>query len=608
VLNRRTAQPRHGQGQSPNLFTWNNMNVAAMNPAKRKVMLAAAIGLLVFFLGFNIVSLVLVGPYAWDDGTITLAYARTLAENRSFALTGVSEIAEGSSSLLFVFLMAALHAVFHFGFDGLIRASQFVTLFFVVVTLWLVFRELRITIPDVAHRLLLVGLFSLFPVFTTEVHNGMEMSLMAFLLTAFYVAFRNSSAWVYLLVPALLLTRFEAVFYLGFALASYVLFQRDDRRRAFSLGLYTLLVFGVIAIGRWFYFGDVVPNTIHAKLHAPYSLSGTFGEKLLLKSRGLLEFVSVTAFLLIPALVGACFPLFRSRRLDLGALLIISFGVFALVSGKNWGYDGRMFLASLPLMLLVLAKGINSPEFQGHAAVPTWLRLDRFADASSAIFWPVALAVVLAIAANYKLLAYNVNAALIGGQFQGMLPGNVGTPASIRFIQNAKARDWYGITPANYRLTGLAVEGLRKIVGLEKIVFMAPDVGGLALCCQQIQIVDSGLLTNTHLARNGYAALPAYLEQIKPEVIETHGMWSQASKIFESRFFLDNYRPLVFNNNFFWIRSDLMPRVMGAPNVVVSEFRRPAAMKGVRYGELSGPDADYWASRPDASVPTVTTR
>ncbi|MEO0993431.1 MAG: hypothetical protein AAFX62_06445, partial [Pseudomonadota bacterium] len=43
----------------------------------------------------------LVGDQAWDDGAITLAFSRTLAEVGLFALTPVSPVVEGSSSLLF---------------------------------------------------------------------------------------------------------------------------------------------------------------------------------------------------------------------------------------------------------------------------------------------------------------------------------------------------------------------------------------------------------------------------------------------------------------------------------------------------------------------------
>ncbi|MEL6220181.1 MAG: hypothetical protein AAFR79_17250, partial [Pseudomonadota bacterium] len=41
----------------------------------------------------------LVGDQAWDDGAITLAFSRTLAEVGLFALTH-SPVVEGSSSLL----------------------------------------------------------------------------------------------------------------------------------------------------------------------------------------------------------------------------------------------------------------------------------------------------------------------------------------------------------------------------------------------------------------------------------------------------------------------------------------------------------------------------
>lgn len=49
----------------------------------------------------------------WDDGAITAAFARTLAEAGRFALTPLSEKVEGFSSMSWVFLLAIPYYLFH---------------------------------------------------------------------------------------------------------------------------------------------------------------------------------------------------------------------------------------------------------------------------------------------------------------------------------------------------------------------------------------------------------------------------------------------------------------------------------------------------------------
>lgn len=47
------------------------------------------------------------GTYGWDDGAITLAFARTFADPGHIALTPGSEVVEGFSSPLWFLLAAA---------------------------------------------------------------------------------------------------------------------------------------------------------------------------------------------------------------------------------------------------------------------------------------------------------------------------------------------------------------------------------------------------------------------------------------------------------------------------------------------------------------------
>lgn len=107
------------------------------------------------------------------------------------------------------------------------------------------------------------------------------------------------------------------------------------------------------------------------------------------------------------------------------------------------------------------------------------------------------------------------------------------------------------VTPENYRLTGKSVDSLRTVLNLKEIKFMVPDVGGLGLGFDKINIIDSALLTNKELAKKGYSYFETYLSLSNPDVIETHGVWTKWSNIYSLEYFKNNFVPIIFDNSFF---------------------------------------------------------
>ena len=114
----------------------------------------------------------------------------------------------------------------------------------------------------------------------------------------------------------------------------------------------------------------------------------------------------------------------------------------------------------------------------------------------------------------------------------------------------------FGVTPASYRITGLAVDKVRNIVGLQTIVFATPDVGGLALCCSRIRVLDIGLLTNRLLAKGGYNTVPAVFSDEKPDIIEVHEEWATYSQIYSLPVFKENYQAIIIDGTRLYLRRD----------------------------------------------------
>ena len=418
-----------------------------------------AVLLLGAFLLLNIIGIYLVGPYAWDDGSITLAYAKTIAENGTFALTKVSEVVEGTSSLLQVSIMALLHGMLGFDFGGFILASQVVAFVFLCMTLILVFNYLQRILPSPFHRLVLVCLFGTLPMFTAEVLNGMEMSLMAFLITSFLISFQNQTKWVLALIPLIILVRFESIFYLLFSLGLFWLFKKDERQRVLLLGACTVALFLLVSIFRWIYFEDFLPNPIWAKMNFPYSFEGSLIGQLYSKSLGVREFLDVVGFMVLLAFASLFLREKNSDRIDLGFFLVISFAVFTAITGVNKGYEGRMYLASLPITVLVIGTSFSYRFFSESNLNINWGNLKVTLAGRSVVFVVMVCCLVGAHLANQGLFISNIKTILKGGHYQRLLPKPLDDVVQRR-LQRSKQEfgSWYGVTPENYRITGVAIE------------------------------------------------------------------------------------------------------------------------------------------------------
>ncbi len=548
----------------------------------------AIVGIIVPLMAFAALALALIyltGNYAWDDGAITLAYSRTLGEHGRFALTPVSEVVEGSSSLLFTALMAGVQALLHLDFDQLVRASQCATLGFWMTVLVVMDRVLHPILPDWTSRTLALGILAVLPMPLTEMLNGMEMTLFALLLLAVVIAYERRSAWLWVAVPLVMLVRFEAVFYLCFATGSIVVFDAKHRAQALKVMAWSLILFVVFTAWRWSYFGDVLPNTIRAKMQAPYTPPEHGLVLLQTKLEGLFEFVKVNAVWLL--ILGA--GMFATRRTapilarlaswDFKVWLILSFGVFSALSGVNWGYEGRMCLACLPLLVWVVVERIDAGQAWGGRSMGPKL-----------LIW----ALVATLLVNASVVAGLAKTLVRGGFYQGLLPSVLSDKLAQK-IERARGESWrgeLGTTPQNYRVTGEAADRVRQSLGLPVVAVMTPDVGGLGLCCDKIRVLDSGLLTSASLARTGYAGLAAYMEAEKPDLLVTHSFWTTSANLYEQKPFVDHYVPVVVDRNLFWLRREHLAAMRASPMWSVTPIDNVDALAQFRYGGRAV-DMDY---------------
>lgn len=477
-----------------------------------------------------------IGANGWDDGSITLAFARTFAESGRIALTPPSETVEGFSSPLWFLLLAGTYRVLPLDFGGMILAGQLWSGLFAAIGAVLVHTMLR-PYGRVQAWMVSLVLFGYGP-FLNETINGMEMTSLSAVALAIVWLFRSGHrhAWIGLVLLAATAPwiRAEAV---GYVVAGAVVLALCSReyRWAWVLAAGAVLSFAVLTALRLAIFGSLLPNTMVAKQSSPYSANSAFKHilQVCVAAVEVLYVLLPTAVIAVTVLAGMRRGLrpvgtealrrIRSRSVHPVASFsggyIVAIAAFNVGIGRNWGYIGRMEQSAIALGVVAIALS------QPHAM--------RFLKSTPRLFAVIAAMLLLTVCGIEK-------------QF---IAARLHPEAAV------------AVTPAAYRMTGEAMDEVRVKLGQPELTVLTPDVGGSSLCCRKLRILDLALLANVALARDGYAAMPSYLKSAKPELVETHGMWSEASKLYDIARFRDDYTPVVVRGMWMYLRNDLRSKL-----------------------------------------------
>jgi hypothetical protein len=462
----------------------------------------------------------------WDDGAITLAYARTLAHTGRFALTPASPIAEGTSSLLWTAIMALADLRLHTPHAMLIVSKVLAAASFLLL-LWCV-RKLAGLYLSPGMALLPPLLLALTVAPFAETFNGMEMNLNALLAVVLALTLlrlpnnRITLALACILACAMLLIRFESPLLVAFLLAGIHLQSPERRRSVVTIAVASALFFAAEELLRHHVFGIWIPNTVLAKRWFPYS-GLRLADDLTLRRDALAELATVLAvplaIILLQTLTHRHGPKLGLARLRTAGrnlvahappLLALSVATVlqALLIGRNWGHLGRMPMPYLPFLLIALG-----------CIIETLLQESRLQPT---------LLVALLVVAQAVLWATSLHAAL-------------GEGFPYRWCERS----------------GLNAESIRAQLNLTTLSMLTPDVGATGLCCERLNVLDLGLLTSPDLARSGLAGVPALVRRLRPELIEAKQPWSLMSGLYNDNL-LDPYALIEINHTLFYLRNDLL--------------------------------------------------
>jgi hypothetical protein len=148
-----------------------------------------------------------------------------------------------------------------------------------------------------------------------------------------------------------------------------------------------------------------------------------------------------------------------------------------------------------------------------------------------------------------------------------------------RYVAVAASGGTFQVTPKSYRETGEIVDLVRQKGGLSTITFLAPDVGGLGLCCDKIRVIDLGLLTNPTLAKKGYGALPDILKAERPQLIEAHWQWASVPGLYDIPYFEEHYRPAYIGETRLFIDDDFAQTLISKNEACVVPLSDESALR-----------------------------
>lgn len=469
---------------------------------------------------------VLVGDNGWDDGAITLAFARTFARHGRIALTPGSEVVEGFSSISW-FLLNALAALGRPSFRAAILISQLLSVASIGASTVLLARSCALLRLDRLFSTLTVVGFAAWGCSFSEAANGMEMGLLAAAGLLVINELLSPEPRLSLLSGGVVLaitTRFEAVLYVGlFAVAvSFV-----PGRRAFrAIVISALATVAVLSAFRLALFSDILPNTFWAKRWPPYA-AFSLGDRWA-GGKELLRFFKLPLLALGIAVLSdfGLARALRSRRQALTVLVapILGAVVMGVVTGRHWGYPGRMPYFAFPPTLLLL-----SLLFSNWASTGRYRPL-RAALAAGSLVW--------AVWTSRAQFPHDWLAVARNGTFD--------------------------VTPRSFAESGQVFRRFAAAADLPHPVLLTSDVGGLALCCDEFRIVDLAFLSNRTLAHRGPAAIGSVVETESPDLIEAHWEWPAVGKLYEAPSFHDRYAPAFASGTKLWVRRDVGERIVRA--------------------------------------------
>ncbi|MCI0413036.1 hypothetical protein L0222_09575 [bacterium] len=460
-----------------------------------------------------------------DDAAISFVYARNLAYGHGLVSQPAVPPVEGYSNFAWVLLLTPFFQahVFH-----PILTPKIVSAILVFVCFFIVHKTVKLITkhPNLGTGFIL-ALLSINTSFVVWTTSGLENALFAFLTALLLwktIQFSLNPDYsrrvpVIIAVIALLcaLTRPDGVLFFAlfpaFLLADVLVYKRPlataMRSGLIYAGIYTIL-FAIFILFRFFYFGEIFPNTFFAK-------STTYHKNL------------ISLLLIGPAAYTKLYKLFSSIFAGAGLFMISIIGISVYMAVLKL-FTRQHFI--LLLMLLVVSCS--------YMLLPVdWMPEYRLATAFFAPFYIYlfALGETVKEVPRWKNPAKTLFAICIALVFVGA--------SAVRFANHTlqfKKRPTYPLLSnvKNHR----PFEKYAAALGLKEASLLTPDVGA-PMYYLNLRIYDLAGLTDKTIARTlGKQQTVFYdyvFERTKPTFIRAHSWWAYKADFYSDPRFLRDY-------------------------------------------------------------------
>jgi hypothetical protein len=311
----------------------------------------------------------------FDDAMISMRYAYNLAHGNGL-VWNVGERVEGITNPLWTGIMALIHLL-PIGLNQTGLYIQILGASLLTLNLFFVRRIVEHFTDDLFVMLSAVALTAFYAPLNSFGLLGMEVSLLTLIISAVILLTLQSGTkfnlWIYILLAVSTLVRFDmAVPYLViFAVLFFI--QKENRKGHLIWGLGLLILFlGGQTLARYFYYGELLPNTYYLKVEGWNTTLKTL--------RGLYALIQFVYFsnwvlFLLPL---SLFLFRRDWKISLLALVLtgqIAYSVY--VGGDAWENHGganRYIVIAMPLFFTafswsimdLLKRAVNSLVVKKH--------------------------------------------------------------------------------------------------------------------------------------------------------------------------------------------------------------------------------------------------
>lgn len=305
-----------------------------------------------------------------DDAFISYRYAQNLMEGNGLVFNPGQRV-EGYSNFLYVLMVAP--AFLFLGGSSIYFYSSLLNILAIVVTFHLFYNYMMSVAPK---QSFLAGLlFCLYPSFWVWTASGMETAVVLLLQIAFIVTVARCSTdhgedrnqrFALILSVLLVLIRADG-FILPFIAIIYFVIKRQYKI-AGVFGAVLGLTLICILILRYFYYHDLLPNTVYAKVSGPLIARVSYSLQLLLVLGTL---AGLMPFLYLVILNSGIELKSVSKNLDALRESISFENLFILIWIAYWIFIGgdvyyeRFLLIVVPIGIIALAKIINAFDIPG---------------------------------------------------------------------------------------------------------------------------------------------------------------------------------------------------------------------------------------------------